>query len=152
MYKIFCIFFRNSDEISKKIEAMCCEIEEKDQKIRELNDVINKCKTEIKMKENDSENLRKKNFWISEMLKNLQNHVSKMENALSATNKSSERQQKEKNEIAEKLLQSIKLIMEEKSARQTIEQMAVEKEKNFQEQIDQIKVIRIFGNLIKKKK
>ena len=116
------------------------DLEERDRKILELNDLLNKFKMDKKMRENEIDNVKKKNECLNEMLKNLQSKLVQMENALEANGKNWQKQEEEKNEMAEKLLQSIKIIMEEKSARQSIELMAVEKEKNYKEELMQLRV------------
>lgn len=116
------------------------EIRAKDKKITEMNDLLDKFRNEVATKDNELEGLKMKNLSIADTMKNLQNHVEKMESALSANSRGTERHQREKNEITEKLLQSIKIIMEEKSARQSAELLAAEKEKNYKEKLEHLKV------------
>lgn len=119
---------------------MTQELKQKDEKINELSELLEKKEKELIITVNELEDLKKKNDCTNEVFQNLQNQFSKIKDALNVTNKTQAIHQKEKNEIAEKLMESIKLIMEEKSARQTLEALAIEKEKAFHEKVEQIKV------------
>ncbi|KAK6632180.1 hypothetical protein RUM44_007210 [Polyplax serrata] len=127
------------EDSKQKVHVMSEEIRAKDKKITEMNDLLDKFRNEVATKDNELEGLKMKNLSIADTMKNLQNHVEKMESALSANSRGTERHQREKNEITEKLLQSIKIIMEEKSARQSAELLAAEKEKNYKEKLEHLK-------------
>lgn len=75
-----------------------------------------------------------------EELKENQTKLKELETSLAREKKNAEFCRKERNEMADKLLQSVRLVMEERAAKQGFQMLVSEKEKRFTEEVNAFKV------------
>lgn len=66
---------------------------------------------------------------LSDNLKTAQSNLSDLQNSLAKEKSNAEFSQRERNEMADKLLQSVKLVMDERAAKQSLQLLFAEKEK-----------------------
>lgn len=112
-------------ELQEEVKRMSKTSVEKDKRIKAL-----------------TENLKslEKSKGGAEEVEIIRGQMSEMQKEITEAKRKMGMRQKERDEMADKLLKSVKLIMEERSARQAAEMVVAEKEKNLKEKLEDAKV------------